>query len=68
MAKRTDVHPVEYTDAYELNGILYVPHYTIPDLCVAPGGISYSVEFLRWSGATIKSLYLWPRLRLTGAN
>lgn len=55
-----DLETTEPQIAYELNGVLWVPHYTKP-LFMAPGGASATKEQLLANGATERTEQLWKR-------
>ncbi len=42
-------------------GMPFLPHYSLPDTYVAPGGAVHSGEYLLHLGATIYERELWPR-------
>lgn len=60
--------PRSLQTALELNGVVYLPHYTKPSTYVGPGytetpdiGTRYSTEDLLGAGATPCTLFLWGR-------
>jgi len=42
-------------------GVMLVPHYTLPHRWVAPGGKTFTTSYLRERGATCATYLLWPR-------
>lgn len=51
----------EPTVAYELAGVLWVPHYRLPLVYVAPGGVTATQDQLLAQGATERIEQLWER-------
>lgn len=63
-AKREDDNqtmPTTPQTIYVLGGVVFVPHYALPDMFVAPGNRMHSHEFLLHLGATPGQAALWPR-------
>lgn len=52
-------------DVFTLNGVKYVPHYKNSSVYVGPGyregGVAYSKNYMKESGATQSQEYLWIR-------
>lgn len=71
MAKNDSKQTVERQMVWEgLNGVIFVPHYTKPNLFVGPGTQrasetprTYTALELANAGARMRSEMLWPRPR-----
>ncbi len=49
------------TRVYVLDGISIVPHYTMPNMYMAPGGLIYTEQYISLIAEYHKDMQLWPR-------
>lgn len=53
----------EKTAVYFYRGMMWVPHYTLPDLFAGPGNVLMERRELERLGATVGNAPLWPRAK-----
>lgn len=49
------------TRCYAIGGVVYVPHYTIPNVYAGPGGRTVPLSALLAHDAQPETLHLWAR-------
>lgn len=65
MTHETEPHlEMALTPCLVLNGVMYVPHYTIPGMYAKPGGGCYLESQLVRAGAKPTKEFLWKRRHL----